>query len=198
MLLLRTPRNGLSRPQSMTTRTTINTVTFKRPFVLGDFDEVQPAGVYRVETDEELLEFVSFPAYRRTLTMIHLHASPDHPGRSQMLDINPDDLEAALKRDDEAAELPADFETGIREAAASTGLEPDLEEMMADPIVRSVMRSDGLSQVVAWDAIRAARAQMAAGGDLEARMSVEEVRELDADRSALERGENEGMLLPSS
>lgn len=182
----------------MTTRTTITSVTFKRPFVLGDFDEVQPAGAYRVETDEELLEFVSFPAYRRTLTMIHLHASPYHPGRTQMLDIDPNDLDAALTRDQAAAALPGELETGMGVDARSPGLEPDLDEMMADPIVRSVMRSDGLSQVVAWDAIRTARAQMAAGGGVEARMSVDELRQLDADRRALERGENEGMLLPSS
>jgi hypothetical protein len=182
----------------MTTRTTINTVTFKRPFVLGDFDEVQPAGAYRVETDEELLEFVSFPAYRRTLTMIHLHASSDHPGRTQMLDIDPNDLDAALARDQAAADLPADLEAGDSVKARPSGLEPDLEEMMADPIVRSVMCSDGLSQVVAWDAIRAAREQMASDGGANARMSVEDLRRLDADRSALERGENEGMLVLSS
>jgi hypothetical protein len=60
------------------------------------------------------------------------------------------------------------------------------------------MCSDGLSQVVAWDAIRAAREQMASDGGADARMSVEDLRRLDADRSALERGENEGMLVLSS
>jgi hypothetical protein len=60
----------------MTIRTSKKTVIFRRPFVLGGFDEVVPAGAYSVETDEELLEGISFPAYRRILTLIQLHAQP--------------------------------------------------------------------------------------------------------------------------
>jgi len=91
----------------MTLRTSTKTVTFGRPFVLDGFDEVLPAGVYRVETDEELLEGVSFPAYRRKLTLLHLHAKPGHPGLRQTLTIDPNELDAALKRDQEPAEIPA-------------------------------------------------------------------------------------------
>jgi hypothetical protein len=40
----------------MTVRTTSRTVTFVHPFNLSGTDEVQPAGIYTVETDEELLE----------------------------------------------------------------------------------------------------------------------------------------------
>jgi hypothetical protein len=83
----------------MTTRTTTKTVTFERPFVLGGSDEVFPEGAYIVETDEELLEGISFPAYRRILTLIHLHAEPRHPGRLRTLTIDPNDLDAALSRD---------------------------------------------------------------------------------------------------
>jgi len=52
----------------MTTRTTKSTVTFTRPFSLSGFDGEQPAGSYSVETDEEMLDGVSFPAYRRLAT----------------------------------------------------------------------------------------------------------------------------------
>ena len=90
----------------MTTRTSKKTVTFRRPFVLGGFDEVLPAGAYHVETDEELLEGISFPAYRRILTLIHLHAKPCHPGRTRTLTIDPNELDAALKRDQAPAEIP--------------------------------------------------------------------------------------------
>lgn len=83
----------------MTTRTTEKTVTFRRPFSLGRFDEKLPAGDYVVETDEELLEGVSFPAYRRKLTLIYLQPSSGRPGRRQALPINPDELDAALMRD---------------------------------------------------------------------------------------------------
>jgi hypothetical protein len=40
----------------MTVRTTSKTVTFRHPFNLTGTDEVQPAGTYTVETDEELLQ----------------------------------------------------------------------------------------------------------------------------------------------
>lgn len=90
----------------MTTRTSKKTVTFRRPFVLGGFDEVLPAGAYSVETDEELLGGISFPVYRRLLTLIHLHAKPGHPGLTQTLTIDPNELDAALKRDQAPAEIP--------------------------------------------------------------------------------------------
>jgi hypothetical protein len=89
----------------MTIRTTKKTVTFRRLFVLGGFDEVLPAGTYSVETDEELLEGISFPAYRRILTLIHLHAKPGHPGLTQTLTVDPNELDAALKRDQAPAEI---------------------------------------------------------------------------------------------
>jgi hypothetical protein len=80
------------------------TVTFRRPFVLGLLDEVLPAGAYHVEIDEELLEGISFPVYRRTSAQIDLPPDPRHPGRTQTLIIDPKELEAALKRDHTAVE----------------------------------------------------------------------------------------------
>ena len=90
----------------MTKRTSKKTVTFRKPFVLGGFDEVLPPGAYNVETDEELLEGISFPAYRRILTVIHLHAKFDNPGLIRTLTIDPNELDAALKHDQAQAELP--------------------------------------------------------------------------------------------
>jgi len=66
------PVNGM-RPQgakrfiegSRIVRTTSKTVTFMHPFSLSETDEVHPAGAYTVETDEELLQASSRPAYRR-------------------------------------------------------------------------------------------------------------------------------------
>lgn len=96
----------------MTIRTSKKTVTFRRPFVLGGFDEMLPAGAYGVETDEELLEGISFPVYRRTLTLIHLHAKPDHPGLTQTLTVDPNELDAALMRDLAPAEVPVGRDAG--------------------------------------------------------------------------------------
>lgn len=83
----------------MTIRTSEKTVTFRKPFVLGGLDEVLPAGDYSVETDEELLDGVSFPAYRRILTVIHLHEKSNNPHRTRTMTIDPNELDAALMRD---------------------------------------------------------------------------------------------------
>jgi hypothetical protein len=83
----------------MTIRTSSKTVTFMRPFVLDGLDEVQPAGTYDVETDEELLDTLSTPAYRRISTLLHLHARPSSPGVSRTVTIDPVELETVLAED---------------------------------------------------------------------------------------------------
>lgn len=104
----------------MTIRTSTKTVTFKWPFFLSGFNEVLPAGAYTVETDEELLEGISFPAYRRILTVIHLHAKPGHPGLRQILTIDPNELDAALSRDQEATEYPISWGANHKKALKGT------------------------------------------------------------------------------
>ena len=89
----------------MTTRTTKSTVTFTRPFKLGALGEQLPAGRYSIETDGELLEEVSFPAYRRTATVMQLMADPLRPGVTETIMVDPKQLEAALAED--AAPSPA-------------------------------------------------------------------------------------------
>ena len=49
-------------------------VTFARSFTLKGVDRVLSAGDYRVVTDEELIEELSFPVYRRVSTMIFVPA----------------------------------------------------------------------------------------------------------------------------
>jgi hypothetical protein len=84
----------------MTTRTITSTVTFTRPFSLSGFDGEQPAGLYSVETDEELLDGVSFPAYRRMATMMQLQAGPGAKGGMvQVAVVDPAELHAALAAD---------------------------------------------------------------------------------------------------
>jgi hypothetical protein len=56
----------------MTVRTTSRTVTFMYPFSLSGTVEVQPAGTYTVETNEELLQASSITAYRRIATLLRL------------------------------------------------------------------------------------------------------------------------------
>lgn len=83
----------------MIIRMTSRSVTFRRPFTLRGLDKAQPAGVYDVETEEELLDTVSFPAYRRISTTIALHPRPGNLNLTTLVPIDPDDLDAALTRD---------------------------------------------------------------------------------------------------
>jgi hypothetical protein len=83
----------------MTVRTSRKTVTFTRPFSLSGIDEVQPAGSYTVETDEEELPGVSFPAYRRIATLILLRSRNGGRVIEQLISIDPLELQAAQERD---------------------------------------------------------------------------------------------------
>lgn len=83
----------------MTVRTTSKTVTFAHPFNLSGMDETQPAGTYTVETDEELLQTSSLPAYRRISTLMRLPARPRGPIVTQIVEVNPLELAAVLARD---------------------------------------------------------------------------------------------------
>lgn len=89
----------------MKIRTTQTTVTFMRPFALAGLDEEQPAGTYDIETDEERLEGLSFSAYRRVQTLIHLHPKTGNPSLTQTMRIDPDALDMALQRDRTPAEI---------------------------------------------------------------------------------------------
>jgi hypothetical protein len=80
-------------------RTSTRSVTFTRPFLLSGAERILPPGSYTVETDEELLEELSFPAYRRTRTLIMLPARHAGSGVTQVLDVDPLELEVALERD---------------------------------------------------------------------------------------------------
>jgi len=83
----------------MTTRTKRKTITFLRPFLLNDVGRTLPAGEYEVLTDEELIEGLSFPVYRRVSTMIIVPAPPPRTTSIELLAIDPRELQAALNRD---------------------------------------------------------------------------------------------------
>ena len=89
----------------MTMRTSHKTVTFTQPFSLNGIDEVQAAGTYTVETNEEPLQGVSFPAYRRVETVIFLPSRPGGPFVERVVNIDPVELQAVPKRDAAIAAL---------------------------------------------------------------------------------------------
>ena len=83
----------------MTVRTSGKTVTFAHPFLLKGVDRILAAGDYRVVTDEELIEELSFPVYRRVATMIFVPAESSSASTVEMVTIDPQDLQAAQELD---------------------------------------------------------------------------------------------------
>ncbi len=79
----------------MTTRTGHRTVTFSQPFHLDGIEGLQPPGAYRVDTDEETIDELSFIAWRRMATTIHIRLN----GATQIFRIDPVELDATLMRD---------------------------------------------------------------------------------------------------
>jgi hypothetical protein len=81
----------------MSIRTTRKIVKFGNPFTIEGVGRVLPAGNYEVVTDEELIEGLSFPVYRRVATMMLAPTQTSHS--IEMLTIDPRDLAAAVERD---------------------------------------------------------------------------------------------------
>ena len=90
----------------MITRTHRKSVAFGQPFLLKGVDRVLPPGDYRVVTDEELIEGLSFPVYRRVATMIFVPAQFDRASSVEMVVIDPRDLQAAQDRDKAMRPVP--------------------------------------------------------------------------------------------
>jgi hypothetical protein len=88
----------------VTTRSREETVMFHAAFVLKGVDRTLPAGSYRVVTDEELIESLSFPVYRRVSTVIFVPAEL-HRSAMEMVAIEPADLRAAQERDGDGARV---------------------------------------------------------------------------------------------
>ena len=83
----------------MNERTTRKSVTFLHPFSLVGIDEILEAGTYIVETLEEVIEGLSFVAYRRVSTTIVTAGEGYGQGARQVITIDSRDLEAAQEQD---------------------------------------------------------------------------------------------------
>lgn len=91
----------------MTMRTTRTVRTFNEPFAVSGLDERLPAGVYNIDTDEELIEGLSFLAYRRIRTVLYVPGNPCKNVPMQLLTVDPRELDAALEQDQSAASKSA-------------------------------------------------------------------------------------------
>jgi hypothetical protein len=83
----------------MTTRTRREMFHFKNAFRLNGVDRLLPPGGYEVVTDEEMIEGLSFPSFRRVATMIMVPGAAPHISTVEMISINPADLFDAQRND---------------------------------------------------------------------------------------------------
>ena len=80
-------------------RTTETLVTFRHPFKLTAVDATQPAGTYRLVTEEEEIPGLSFVAFRRTATLLHLPAVSTTEGTHQVVSVDPLEWTAIVEAD---------------------------------------------------------------------------------------------------
>jgi len=83
----------------MSTRTIQTTITFNRPFTLSSVEGWQPAGTYRLESEEEQIEGLSFSAFRRMTMTLFLPANPAPGATRYVVQVDPRELSEALLAD---------------------------------------------------------------------------------------------------
>lgn len=77
-------------------RTRREWLTFAASFKLVGVDHPMPAGAYQIITDEELIEGLNFPVFRRVRTWIMARASASGP--EEMVAIDPTELARTHER----------------------------------------------------------------------------------------------------
>jgi hypothetical protein len=92
----------------VTTRIQRRTIEFRRAFLLKGVDRILPPGKYDIVSDEELIEGLSFPVYRRVSTIIFVPAAAQ-ASAIEMVTVDPRDLQSAQDRD-----ADADLRTRLR------------------------------------------------------------------------------------
>lgn len=104
---------------------------FSQPFRLSGFDELLPAGEYDIETELASPPDQLNPEAWKASVRVHLHPRGSHPGLARSLTVSLADLDTARAKDKLSGKELAQF---------------FLEEMLADPMVRLVMKADGVSE----------------------------------------------------
>ncbi|SDJ47031.1 hypothetical protein [Aliiruegeria lutimaris] len=83
----------------MNTRSSKSMVTFFNAFAQPGYPGQLPAGTYEVLVEEELLQGLSFEAWRRISTYLIVHGKGNRGGSIAMRPITQKDLELVLRRD---------------------------------------------------------------------------------------------------
>jgi hypothetical protein len=81
------------------TRSRRETIVFKHPFRMASIERLLPAGAYEVVTDEEMIEGLSFPVFRRVATMMMIPAEAPNSSAVEMISIGSIELSNAQRID---------------------------------------------------------------------------------------------------
>lgn len=82
-------------------RSTTMDITFCHAFALKGLESAVPPGTYRIDIEEEQIDGLSFPVYRRLATFIRVPVAGSR-GCSQDLLVDPKELERVVARDSAA------------------------------------------------------------------------------------------------
>ncbi|WP_230482354.1 hypothetical protein [Sphingomonas sp. Leaf21] len=82
----------------MALRTTRTSITFKAPFRLTALDETLPAGVYDIDTEEEIIEGNERTVYLRVATLLYVRTH----NMVRTVTIDPQELQVAFDSDDQS------------------------------------------------------------------------------------------------
>lgn len=97
----------------MLTRSTKSMVTFSNGFTIGDSQRELPAGTYEILVEEELLQGLSFEAYRRTATCLMIRGRGSKAGQTTMQMTTKEDLDHAIECDRAVSETTNNSEAAL-------------------------------------------------------------------------------------
>ena len=97
----------------MLTRSTRSMVTFSKDFTIGDNQRELPAGTYEIVVEEELIQGLSFEAYRRTATYLMVRGRGSNAGQTTMQTTLKEELEHAMACDRALFETTNDSEAAL-------------------------------------------------------------------------------------
>jgi hypothetical protein len=120
----------------MLSRTSESIVTFHHPFSIGNAISDHPAGSFRVVKEEELIEGLSFAAYRATSISLQLPAIGAPGTTQQFIAVSHHDLDAAQDADSQMASRDADSTSdhkSMAERARNINPSPIAEEILVSP-----------------------------------------------------------------
>lgn len=120
----------------MQTRTSESIVTFHHSFSIGDAISHHPAGSFRVVKEEELIEGVSFSAYRAISISVQMPAIGAPGATQQFIAVSSHDLDVALNADSQMLSSDAAImndHKSMAERAHNFNPTPTIEESSTRP-----------------------------------------------------------------